>query len=322
MNRKALGLYVLRRLALTVVLLVVVSFAAFSLLYITPGSPAQDLIGDRAVTPKVLAAITAKYHLNEPFFEQFGRWLGQVVLHLNFGTSIQTGQSVGSMLSESFGVTGFLALYASVIAIVGGIPLGVLAAVRRRRATDRVVVGTTVFVSSTPVFVSGVLLLYLFAVVLKVFPSYGAGSGFADRLWHLTLPAITLGAAIMALVVKLTRTAVSNTLEQDYVAFARARGVSRRRVLVRHAMRNALVPIVTAGGLVLTAVLGGSVLTEVTFSLPGLGEMLISGVNNKDYPVVQGVALVIAASVVLVNLIVDVLYTVIDPRIAFGRSGS
>jgi len=265
MNRKALGLYVLRRLALTVVLLVVVSFAAFSLLYITPGSPAQDLLGDRAVTPQVLAAITAKYHLNEPFFDQFGRWLGQVVLHLNFGTSIQTGQSVGSMLSESFGVTGFLALYSFVIATVGGIPLGVLAAVRRRRATDRVVVGTTVFVSSTPVFVSGVLLLYLFAVVFKVFPAYGAGSGFADRLWHLTLPAITLGAAIMALVVKLTRTAVSNTLEQDYVAFARARGASRSRVLVRYALRNALVPIVTAGGLVLTAVLGGSVLTEVTF---------------------------------------------------------
>jgi peptide/nickel transport system permease protein len=226
------------------------------------------------------------------------------------------------MLSESFGVTGFLALYSFVIATVGGVPLGILAAVRRRRATDRVVVGTTVFVSSTPVFVSGVALLYLFAVVFKVFPAYGAGSGFTDRLWHLTLPAITLGAAIMALVVKLTRTAVSNTLEQDYVAFARARGASRSRVLVRYALRNALVPIVTAGGLVLTAVLGGSVLTEVTFSLPGLGEMLISGVNNKDYPVVQGVALVIAASVVLVNLIVDVLYTVIDPRIAFGRSGS
>lgn len=321
MSRRLVALFILRRLLLMVVLLLAVSFVIFSLLYITPGSPAQDLIGNRAVTPQVLAEISAKFHLNEPFLDQFGRWLGQA-LHGNFGTSIQTGQAVSSMLLPAFSVTAFLGAYSFAIAVGGGVPLGVLAAVRRRKSVDRLVVGSSVLVSSTPVFVTGVALLYLLAVLVKVFPAFGAGSGVADRLWHLTLPAITLGAAVMALVVKLTRTAMINALEQDYVAFARARGVPRGQVLIRHALRNALVPIVTAGGLVLTAVIGGSVLTEVTFSLQGVGQLLITAVDSKDYPVVQGVALLIAALVVLVNLLVDVVYTVIDPRIAFGKAES
>ena len=318
MTRGLLLGFVARRLLLTVVLLLVLSFVVFSLLYLSPGSPEQALLGTKAATPQELANIRAKYHLNQSFIQQYWYWLANVA-HLDFGTSIRTNQPVSTMLRESFSVTLFLGLYSAAIAIVVGVPLGVLAAVRHRGAVDRSVVGFSVLASSAPVFVTGVALLYALAVEVHVFPSFGAGSGFFDRVWHLTLPAITLGIAVMALVVKLTRTAMINALEQDYVAFARARGASRSRVLVRYALRNALVPIVTAGGLVLTAVLGGTVLIEVTFTLPGLGRLLITAVDSKDYAVVQGVALVIATAVVLVNLAVDVVYALIDPRITFGK---
>jgi peptide/nickel transport system permease protein len=318
MTRKLLLAFIARRLLLTVVLLVVLSLVVFSLIYITPGTPEQALIGNHDVTAQQLANIKHKYHLDQPFLVQFGHWLVNAV-RLNFGTSIQTQEPVSTMLRQSSAVTIFLGLYSFVVAVGVGVPLGVLAALRHRRSADRTVVGLSVLISSTPVFVTGIALLYVFAVVFKIFPAFGAGTGFRERLWHLTLPAITLGAAVSALVVKLTRTAMINALEQDYVAFARARGASWSRVLVRYALRNALVPIITAGGLVLTAVLGGSVLTEVTFTLSGLGELLITAVNGKDYPVVQGVALVIAALVVLVNLLVDVTYALVDPRIAFGK---
>ena len=304
---------------LTVALLVAVSLAVFSLLYLSPGSPEQALLGSRDATPEIIANIRAKYHFDQPFLVQFWHWLVSVT-HVDFGTSIRTGEPVSTMLGHAAGVTIFLGVYSFVIAIALGVPLGMLAATRHRRTADRTVVGVSVLISSTPVFVTGIALLYLFAVHLKLFPVFGAGTGFFDRLGHLTLPALTLGAAVTALVVKLTRTAMINALEQDYVAFARARGVPTSRVLVHYGLRNALVPIVTAGGLVLTAVLGGSVLTEVTFTLPGLGSLLIAAVNGKDFPLVQGVALLIAALVVLVNLLVDVVYTFVDPRIAFGRS--
>lgn len=310
--------FIARRLALTVVLLLVLSLAVFSLLYISPGSPEQALIGNHDVTPQILASIRAKYHLDQPFLEQYRYWLSHVV-RLDFGTSIRTGQPVSGMLSPSITTTVFLGIYSFLIAIAAGIPLGVLAAVRQRRTTDRAVVFSSVLISSTPVFVTGIALLYVFAVRFQMFPAFGAGSGFFGRLDHLTLPALALGSAVTALVVKLTRTAMINALDQDYVAFARARGVPRGQVLIRYALRNALIPVVTAGGLVLTAVLGGSVLTEVTFSLPGIGSLLINGVNSKDYPVVQGAALVIAVLVVGVNLLVDVAYTLIDPRIGYGR---
>lgn len=319
MTRNALLVFIARRMGLAVVLLVVLSFAVFCLLYLSPGSVEGALIGNHDATPEIVANIRAKFHLDQPFVAQFWFWLSNVA-HLDFGTSVRSGEEVSSMLARAAGVSFFLGLYAFFIALFAGVPLGVLAAMRHRRPTDRAVVGLGVLTSSAPVFVTGVALLYAFAVRLHVFPAYGSGDGFLDRLWHLTLPAITLGVAVMTLIIKLTRTAVIGILDQDYVAFARARGASPSGVLVRYVLRNALIPIITAGGLVLTAVLGGAVVIEVTFSLDGLGAMLINGVNGKDYPVVQGVALLVAVVVVLVNLLVDVAYSLVDPRIVFGRA--
>jgi peptide/nickel transport system permease protein len=310
--------FVARRIGIGALLLLLLSFVIFSLIYIAPGSPEQALLGTRPTSPQLLEQLRAQFHLDRPFVEQYWLWLRDA-LQLDFGDSIKNGRSVTSVIGTRLGVTTYLAAYAFVLAIGAGIPLGVWAAVRRRSAVDRAVVGASVVGISTPAFVTGVVLLYVFAVQLAWFPAYGAGSGFVDRFWHLTLPAIALALTAMAIVVKVTRTAVAEVLEQDYVGFALARGVPQRRVLLRYALRNALLPILTAAGTVVALVLTGTILVETTFSLPGLGTLLIGSVQNKDLPVLQGVVLLLAALIVLLNLLVDVLYTLADPRIAFGE---
>jgi peptide/nickel transport system permease protein len=180
------------------------------------------------------------------------------------------------------------------------------------------VVGLSVVGVSAPAFATGIFLLYVFAVVLGWFPVFGQGSGFADRVWHLTLPAIALALTGMALVLRLTRAGMIGALEQDYVAFARARGLPAREVIVSYAFRNALVPVVTAGGLILGIMLTGAVLVEVTFALPGLGSLLVTSVSFGDVPMVQGLAMLTAIVIVLVNLLTDVLYLFVDPRIRYG----
>jgi peptide/nickel transport system permease protein len=222
--------------------------------------------------------------------------------------------AIGSHLGTSLLLTGM----ASALVLLAGIPLGVLAALRAGTATDRAIVGLSVVGISAPAFVTGVLLLYVFAIVLPWFPVFGVGEGLADRFYHLVLPAIALALTTVALVVRLTRAATITALEQDYVLFARARGIPARRVLMRYALRNALVPVLTAAGLVVAVTLASAVLVEVTFGLPGLGTLLIDSVNLKDVPVVQGVVLVLAALIVVLNLVIDVLYAFANPRVRLG----
>jgi len=321
MSGTRLGAYVARRVVVLLALLALLSLIVFGLLYLAPGDTVQVLLGTRPASPETIAALRKQFHLDRPFLEQYWIWLSHAA-QLDFGTSVRSGRTVASMIGGRAAVSGFLAVYALVLALGVGVPLGVLAAVRKRTAVDRGVVGLSVLGVSAPAFVTAVVLLYVFAVILGWFPVYGAGSGFVDRFWHLTLPALALSLTGLALIVKLTRAAMLTTLEQDYVGFALARGVPARRVLTRYALRNALVPIVTAAGLVLTVLLTGAVLVETTFSLPGVGSLLVEAVANKDVPVVQALAILLAAIVVLVNLVVDVLYTVIDPRIGFGRQAA
>jgi peptide/nickel transport system permease protein len=312
-------MFVARRLAVLPLLLLIISFGVFSLTYIAPGSAEEALLGGRVSSPATLAAIRKEYHLDRPFLSQYATWVSHAV-RLDFGTSLRTGQSVRSATSQSFASTLFLGLYGFVIAIGFGVPLGVMAAIRKRRFSDRAIVGVSVVGVSAPAFASGILLLYVFAVALGWFPVFGQGSGFSGRLYHLALPAVTLSLTAMALVVKLTRTAMIDALDQDYVAFARARGVAYHRVLTAYALRNALVPVVTASGLILGYMLTGAVLVEVTFALPGMGSLLVDSANFKDIPTVQGIAIVVAIVVVLVNLLTDILYAVVDPRIRLGAS--
>jgi peptide/nickel transport system permease protein len=308
-----------RRMIVAVLLLTVVSFGTFLLIHIAPGNTVRILLGTQASTPALIHHLEAEYHLNQPFFVQYWSYL-RGAMHFDFGHSIATSQPVSEMIGSAAPITIFLGVYAFVVTLVVGVALGMLAAVRQRTAVDRGVVGLAVFGVSAPAFATGFLLLYLFSVKLDWFPIYGAGSGFGDRLWHFTLPAVALAVSGGALVVKLTRAGMIGALEQDFVTFARARGLSQRRVLLGYALRNALVPVISSGGIILAYVLTGAVLVEVTFNIPGLGSMLVSAVNAKDIPVIQGVALLFAAMIIFVNLLTDLLYMAVDPRIRLGRS--
>jgi peptide/nickel transport system permease protein len=310
-------LFVGRRLAALAAVLVVVSFLVFSLLYLAPGSPEQLLLGVRTSDPQTIAAIRKEYNLDDPFLAQYAEWAWNA-LHLDFGISVRTNEPVLRGILERLGLSAQIAGLAFLLTLALGIPLGVLAAVRQRSSLDRGVVGLSVIGLSAPAFATGILLLYFFAVRLGWFPVFGQGEGFVDRLHHLVLPAVALALTATGLVLKITRAAFSTELEQDYVTFALARGISQRRVLTSYVLRNALTPIVTASGLILAYMLAGSVLVEVTFALNGVGSLLVESVTAKDIPMVQGLAMVIAATVVLVNLVVDLLYPLIDPRIAFG----
>jgi len=310
--------FVGRRLLVAVPLLLLVSVGVFALVDLAPGDPARALVGSRQATPETLAAIRARYHLDDPFVVQYLRWVGRV-LRGDLGRSIQGSQLVTTMIRERVGLTAFLGLYGSLVALGLGIPLGVLAAFRRGSELDRAIVALGVFGVSAPAFATGLFLLYVFGVTLDWFPTYGPGEGFLGRAWHLTLPAVALGVSVLGLVVKITRASTIEQLGQDHVAFARARGLPRRRITFAYLLRNALVPVVTAGGLVVVGLVTGAVLVEVTFGLPGLGSLLVSAVQQRDIPVIQGIVLVVAAFVVLAHVAIDVLYTVIDPRIRFGR---
>ena len=316
-DRAAVVLFVGRRLAALAAVLVVVSFLVFSLLYLAPGSPEQLLLGVRTSDPQTIAAIRKEYNLDDPFLAQYAEWAWNA-LHLDFGISVRTNEPVLRGILERLGLSAQIAGLAFLLTLALGIPLGVLAAVRQRSSLDRGVVGLSVIGLSAPAFATGILLLYFFAVRLGWFPVFGQGEGFVDRLHHLVLPAVALALTATGLVLKITRAAFSTELEQDYVTFALARGIAQRRVLTSYVLRNALTPIVTASGLILAYMLAGSVLVEVTFALNGVGSLLVESVTAKDIPMVQGLAMVIAATVVLVNLVVDLLYPLIDPRIAFG----
>lgn len=306
--------FVLIRLTGTAIVLVLLSFGIFSLIYLAPGSIEQTLLGTRPATPESRAAIRAAYHLNEPFIQQYGRWLG-AALQGDFGTSIRSGSSVLSMISSRVGVTLQLAAFGTLLALVVGLPLGIWAALRRGRIADQAIVSASVAGLSAPPFAVGLVLLTVFAVHFGWFPVYAEGSGFADRIWHLTLPAVALAVAGIGLLVRFTRTALVRELGQDYVVFAQARGLSRGRTL-RYALRNALVPVLTATGLILTSTLVGTVVVEVVFALPGLGTLLVDSVQFKDVPVVQGVALLLTLIIALINFVVDVAYAWADPRLS------
>jgi peptide/nickel transport system permease protein len=309
---------ILWRLAVAVPLLLLISLGVFALVHLAPGDPVRALLGTRPSDPATLAALRERYHLNDPFIVQYAKWLWQV-LQGDLGRSINGNRLVLSAIAERAGVTIFLSIISTVIVLFAGVFLGMVAALKRGSRLDRAVVMFGVFGISSPAFVTGIFLLYFFGVVLGWFPTFGAGRDFADRLWHLTLPALALALSVMAIVVKITRASMIEELDKDYVAFARARGLSRRRITFAYVLRNALVPVVTAAGLIVVGLLAGAIYIEVTFALPGLGSLTVDAVQKRDIPLIQGTTLVFSVFVVLINLIVDVAYTLIDPRIRFGR---
>lgn len=312
--------FLLARLLGTAVVLVVLSFAIYCLVYLAPGSVEQTLLGNKPDTEAAREAVRAQYHLDDPLLVQYGRWLADA-LQGDLGASIRSGEPVDAAIASRSGLTLQLAALGTALAIVVGLPLGVLAALRRGRALDQGIVTLSVAGLSAPPFAVGLVLLTLLAVRVDWFPVYGPGTDGLDRLWHLMLPSLALAVGGAGLIVRFTRTALVRELDQDYVVFARARGLGRGRVL-GYALRNCAVPVLTATGLVLTSTLVGSVLVEIVFALPGLGSLLVDSVSFKDVPVVQGVALLLTLFIAGVNLLVDASYAVADPRMSVsGRRG-
>lgn len=320
MNPRGLVAYVLGRLAFTLVLLLLLSVGIFALIHAAPGTPEQAILGTRPSTPALVSAIEKRYGLDGPLPSQYVRWLGNA-LRLDFGESTRSGREVTTEIKDALGVTLLLVTIAFPLAMLMGVGLGTFTATRHGRAADRLVVGVSVVALSAPPFVTGLALLYLFSGVVPIFPVFGSGSsGVLDRLYHLVLPGVALALSLFAISLRLTRTGMVESLDQDYVAFARARGVPGRVVMCSYALRNALIPIVSGGGVILILMFAGAVLVEEMFSLPGIGSLLVTSVNSQDVPLVQGIALTLAAVILLVNLCVDLLYVLIDPRAQFGAA--
>ncbi|MGI5440206.1 ABC transporter permease [Streptomyces shenzhenensis] len=306
--------YLLRRICGTLLLLFVLSFAVFTLLQLAPGDPARTLLGPRSATPEALAAVRAEHHLDDPFVSQYLRWIGDAV-RFDLGTSLRTGEDVSAAIGARLGLTAQLVGLGFAVALVLGIPGGIVSGLRARRATDRTLQGLGVVALSTPAFAGGLVLIYVFALLLGWFPAYGPGDGGAsDRLQHLVLPALALGLAVTAVLLKLTRTAVVAELGRDHVVFARARGVPRSTAL-RYVLRGTLVPVLTSAALVLAYLLAGTVMVEEVFALPGLGSLLVSSITFRDLPLVQAEALLVAGLVCLVTLVTDLLLPFADPRL-------
>ncbi|MFD9894894.1 ABC transporter permease [Amycolatopsis sp. NPDC059027] len=306
--------FLVRRLGATVLLLVIVSFLIYSLLALSPGDPVRMLLGTRPASPELLASIRAEYHLDAPFLTRYGDWLGAVARG-DLGRSIQSHEAVTALMGQRLGVTVQLGLFSFVLVLLIGLPAGMLAGTRRGSATDRAVTLAALAGMSAPVFVVGLVLLYVLGLATGLFPIFGAGGAGLDRLWHLTLPAVTLAVAQIAVVTRQTRAAAMGVMAKDFVSFARSRGLPGSRIWRTYALRNSALPVVTSAGMVLAYSLSGTVLVENIFGLPGLGSLLVTSVGTKDIPVVQGLTLVTATVVIVVNLLVDLCYLALDPRV-------
>ena len=310
--------YVVRRLISTLPVMVVVGMFVFSLLYLAPGDPAALVAGDLA-TAADIAKIRDKLGLNEPFLVRFVRW-SWGLLHGDLGISIFSNLPVARLIAQRVEPTVALATTTILFAVVFAVPLGILAAWKAGTWIDRAVMGFAVLGFSFPVFVSAYLLIYGFAVRLEWLPVEGYSplrAGFWPFLANLVLPSVALGSIYMALIARITRTSVLEILAEDYIRTAHAKGLAAFRVLVGHALKNAGVPIMTVIGLGVGLLLGGVVITESVFGIPGIGRLTVDAILSRDYPVIQGVILVFSGVYVLVNLLVDLSYAFIDPRIRY-----
>jgi peptide/nickel transport system permease protein len=310
--------YVVRRIVATIPVVAVVAVFLFALLHISPGDPAVIIAGDQASTQDV-ERIRQSLGLNAPLVSQFGDWLWRI-LHANLGTSIFADQPVSHMILQRVEPTLALAVCSMLITVVIAVPLGAVAAWKANTWIDRLVMAVAVFGFSFPIFVIAYLLMYPTAIWTTLLPVQGYVSitdNVGQFIAHIILPSVSLAIVLIALIARMTRASVLEVLSQDYVRTARAKGLRPSSVLFIHALRNASVPIVTTIGLGIALLISGVVVTETVFAIPGLGRLTVDSILRRDYPVIQGVVLVFSMSYVLVNLLIDLSYTFLDPRIRY-----
>lgn len=309
--------YLVKRLAALAGVLLVSSFIVFSGMYLAPGSPEQFLVQGRTVSPEVLAAIRAQYGLDDPFLLRYWNWLVGVVQG-DLGRSLLTQQDVSTLVASRMPTTLFLATYAAILIGVLGVGLGVLAATKSGVFEKLVVFGSNLGFA-VPTFFAALVLMFLFGSNLGWFPVSGSGEGVLDRFWHLTLPAFALAFPGIAVVARITRTAVREEQGSEHVVMAIARGVPKQIVLWRHTIRNSMLPVSTVIGTQVAGLLASAFVIEYAFTLDGIGSLLVNSVQKKDFAVVQAIALVMVLAFGLINLIVDLLYAVIDPRVRLSK---
>ncbi|MBH3200085.1 dipeptide ABC transporter permease DppB [Serratia marcescens] len=332
--------FILRRLGLVIPTFIGITLLTFAFVHMIPGDPVTIMAGERGISAERHAQLMAEMGLDKPLYQQYFSYVSNV-LHGDLGTSLKSRISVWSEFVPRFQATLELGFCAMLFAVLVGIPVGVLAAVKRGSVFDHTAVGISLTGYSMPIFWWGMMLIMLVSVQLNLTPVsgrisdtvflddshpltgfmlidtliWGEPGDFIDTVMHMILPAIVLGTIPLAVIVRMTRSSMLEVLGEDYIRTARAKGVSRMRVIVVHALRNALLPVVTVIGLQVGTMLAGAILTETIFSWPGLGRWLIDALQRRDYPVVQGGVLLVACMIILVNLLVDVLYGVVNPRI-------
>ncbi len=311
-----MGSYILRRLGQLVPVVFGITLVLFVMLRLLPGDPASAMLGERG-TDEAVARINRAFGLDQPIYIQYGYYLRNLAL-LDLGESIKYQVPVAELLLPRLGVSLSVVAYTLVLTILIALPFGLLAALRRDSLLDNAVRMVFMVMMLMPSFWVGILLILFFSVQLRLFPVAGFGSGLLDTLWHLFLPALTISLSIAPVLVRALRASILESLGADYVRTARAKGLREQAVVVGHVLRNALIPATTLLGLSIGGLMGGTVILEKVFALPGAGALLIDSIGARDYPVVQATTLIFAALVILVNLITDIIYSFLDPRVRFG----
>jgi len=310
--------YIARRLVALVPMWIAISFFTFSIMYMIPGDPLVSILGPSA-SPEARERMIKSMHLDDPFWVRYGKWLSGAIRG-DLGQSIFLGRGVSRAIWERLPVTVSLGIGAMIVALTLGLPPGIISAIRRNTVTDTVVMTLALAGLSTPEFLLGLVLIYVFAVRLGWFPVGGyvpLTHDLAEGLRRLIMPCFTLGIIWAAYIARMTRATMLDVLNREYITTARAKGLAERLVIWKHALRVAVAPITTVVGFVLVLVVSGAFITEIVFSIPGMGNLVVNSVLKRDYPVVQGAMLFIATGILLINLLIDLLYAYLDPRIKY-----
>jgi peptide/nickel transport system permease protein len=305
--------YILRRIVQAIPVLIGITLASFLLIHLVPGDPARIILGARA-TPQAIADLNHQLGLDRSLVAQYGDFVGGAV-HLNFGESIKQNTAIGPLLGSRIGVTLFLLLYAVIISIIVAVPLAIVSALRRNRPADHGIRLFSMVTFAMPSFLLGLLLILFFSLKLGWLPTAGYGDTLSEHVKSLTLPAITVGLYLAPILLRTLRVGIIETLGTEFVEAARARGLSERRVVLKHVLRNSLISTVTVLGLNVGFLLSGLVIIENVFALPGMGSELVNAILARDYPMVQALTLIFGVAVVMINLLTDLIYAELDPRV-------